>query len=57
MGNAVDRPGGVTYLIAVVIVFGKGFARQSWQILASDEFLASLEKTLGQPFYPLGDIY
>jgi hypothetical protein len=56
-GKPVDRPGGVTYLFAVVIDCGKGFARQSWPILASDEFLAMLEKTLGQQFYQVGDFY
>jgi hypothetical protein len=36
---------------------GKGFARQSWPIRASDEFLALVTKTLGQSFYEVGDIY
>jgi hypothetical protein len=56
-GKAVGRPGGTTYLFAVVIDCGKGFARQSWPIRASDEFLALVTKTLGQPFYEVGDIY
>jgi hypothetical protein len=56
-GKAVDRPGGATYLFAVVIDCCEGFAQQSWPIRASDEFLALVTKTLGQPFYQVGDIY
>jgi hypothetical protein len=56
-GKAVDRPGGATYLFAVVIDCGKGFARQSWPIRASDEFLELVTTALRQPFYQLGDIY
>jgi hypothetical protein len=56
-GKAVDRPGGATYLFAVVIDCGKGFARQSWPILASEKFLALLERNLGQSFYQVGDVY
>jgi hypothetical protein len=56
-GKAVDRRGGATYLFAVVIDCGKGFARQSWPILASDEFLELVTTTLGQPFYQIGDFY
>ena len=56
-GKAVDRPGGATYLFAVVIDCGEDFDRQSWPIRASDEFLALVTMTLGQPFYQVGDIY
>jgi hypothetical protein len=56
-GKAVDRLGGATYLFAVVIDCGEGFDRQSWPIRASDEFLSLVTKTLGQPFYQVGDIY
>ncbi len=56
-GKAADRPGGATYLFAVVIDCGKGFARQSWPIRASDEFLSLVTKSLGQPFYQVSDIY
>ena len=56
-GKAVDRPGGATYLFAVVIDCGEGFDRQSWPIRASDEFLSLVTKTLGQPFYQVSDIY
>ncbi len=56
-GKPVDCPGGVTYLFAVVIDCGKGFARQSWPIRASDEFLELVTKTLGQPFYQVEEFY
>jgi hypothetical protein len=56
-GKAVDRPGGATYLFAVVIDCGKGFARQSRSIRASDGFLDLVTKTLGQPCYQIGDYY
>lgn len=56
-GKAVDRPGGATYLFAVVIDCRKGFARQSWPIRASEEFFEILTTTLGQPFYQIGDFY
>ena len=56
-GEAVDRRGGATYLFAVVIDCGKGFARQCWPIWASDEFLELVTTTLGQPFYQVGEFY
>jgi hypothetical protein len=56
-GEAIDRAGGATYLFAVVIDCGKGFAREGWPMRASDEFLDKVTKTLGQKFYQLGDIY
>ena len=56
-GVPFDRPGGATYLLAVVIDCGKGFAREGWPIRASEEFLALVEKTLGQRFYQIGDSY
>jgi hypothetical protein len=56
-GKASSRPGGATYLFAVVIDCGKGFARQSWPIWASDDFYALVTKTLDVPFYQIGDFY
>jgi hypothetical protein len=56
-GESLERPGGATYLFAVVIDCGKGFAREAWPIRASEEFMALVEKTLGQSFYEIGDIY
>jgi hypothetical protein len=56
-GVPFERPGGATYLFAVVIDCGKGFAREGWPIRASEEFLALVEKAMGQSFYPLGDVY
>jgi hypothetical protein len=56
-GKAVHRPGGVTYLFAVVIDCGKGFAREGWPIRASEHFLDTVTQALGQKFYEIGDIY
>ena len=53
--EGVDRRGGASYLFAVVIDCGKGLARQSWPIVASEKFLALVKKTLGQSFYQVGD--
>jgi hypothetical protein len=41
----------------VLIDCGKGFAREGWRIRAAKEFLALVEKNLGQRFYQLGDCY
>jgi hypothetical protein len=56
-GVPIDRPGGATYLFAVVIDCGKGFAREGCPIQSSKEFLALVEKSFGRKFYQLGDIY
>jgi hypothetical protein len=56
-GESVHRPGGATYLFAVVIDCGKGFAREGWPIRASEEFLGTVTRALGQSFYEVGDIY
>ena len=56
MGKAVDRRGGASSLFAVVIDCGKGLARQSWPIVASEKFLALVKNTLGQSFSQVGDV-
>jgi hypothetical protein len=56
-GESVHRPGGATYLFAVVIDCGKGFAREGWPIRASEEFIETVTMALGQWFYEVGDIY
>jgi hypothetical protein len=55
-GESIYRRGGATYLFAVVIDCGKGFARDGWPIRASEEFLALVEKNLGRRFYQIGDV-
>lgn len=56
-GKASHRSGGCTYLFAVVIDCGKGFAREGWPIRASEEFVDTVTSALGQKFYEIGDIY
>jgi hypothetical protein len=56
-GESVHRPRGATYLFAVVIDCGKGFAREGWPIRASEEFIDTVARTLGQDFYEIGDIH
>jgi hypothetical protein len=56
-GESVHRPGGATYLFAVVIDCGKGYARDGWPIRASEEFIEAVTRALGQDFYEVGDIY
>jgi hypothetical protein len=54
-GVASQRAGGATYLFAVVIDCGKGFARKGWPIRATEEFVATVTHALGQDFYEIGD--
>ena len=56
-GEASQRAGGCTYLFAIVIDCGKGFARQGWPIRATEEFLGTVTQALGQEFYEVGDVY
>jgi hypothetical protein len=56
-GEASRRAGGCTYLFAVVIDCGKGFAREGWPIRATEEFLGMVTQALGQEFYEIGDVY
>jgi hypothetical protein len=55
-GKAVGRPGGATYLFAIVIDRGKSFARKGWPIRATGTFLDTATKALDQRFYEIGDI-
>lgn len=54
-GEASRRTGGATYLFAVVIDCGKGFARKGWPIRATEEFLGAVTQALGQKTYEIGD--
>src|SRR4051794_35338066 len=55
-GVSIDRPVGPTYLFAVVVDCGKGYAQVGWPIRASDVFLVWVEKSLGKPCFQVGDI-
>lgn len=46
-GEASQRAGGATYLFAVVIDCGKGFAREGWPIRATEEFRSTVTQALG----------
>jgi hypothetical protein len=56
-GEASQRAGGATYLFAVVIDCGKGFAREGWPIRATEEFRVTVTQALGQEVYEIGDVY
>lgn len=56
-GEVSRRAGGCTYLFAVVIDCGKGFAREGWPIRATEEFRGTVTQALGQAFYEIGDVY
>lgn len=56
-GEASQRAGGATYLFAVVIDCGKGFAREGWPIRATEQFRSTVTQALGQVFYEIGDVY
>jgi hypothetical protein len=48
--------GGATYLFAIVVDCGKGFAREGGPIRATNQFLANVSHALGQDLYEVGDI-
>ncbi len=56
-GEASRRAGGATYLFAVVVDCGKGFARKGWPIRATEEFRDTVTQALGHEFYEIGDVY
>ena len=61
-GEATSRSGGATYLFAVVIDCGKGFARDGFAregspIRTSEEFIDTVRTALDQELYEIGDFY
>ena len=61
-GETASPPGGATYLFAVVIDCGKGFAREGFAregspMRASQEFIDTVTMALDQTFYEIGDFY
>lgn len=52
-----QRMGGATCIFAIVVDCGKSFAREGWPIRATEEFLGTVSRTLGQDFYEIGDVY
>jgi hypothetical protein len=56
-GETTERPGGATYLFAVVVDCGKGFARDGGPIRATDEFHKTVARALGQELYEVAEIY